>query len=248
MNEADDLAASRRAVRHLLDERNPRDALADYYAFHHPAHKTQLFTHPTGTARAAGYVALSRTGMDLFRPLVTLRLPPADMTAAVDLIYQALAPGTAVILIGPPANLPLLRAVFNILTEEQLHILVLDRGRFEPIINVLVIQTTAPNGLPRFVIRRSDSPEREIVASAGQNWQSPFFAEISVDTAPGHQRRGWGRSVVAAMVQYLLENGRAPLYTVAEDNIPSISLAHSVGFIDNGIRKVMFQGALKPPP
>ena len=242
------LTESRRAIRHLLDERQPADAVASYYAFHHPDHKTQLLTYPADAARATGYIAISRTGMDLFRPLVTLRLPIADMIASVDLIYQVLLPGTAVIFLAPREYLPLLQAVFDIQMEDHLQVMALDRSRFEPIINVLVSQTTGPNKLPRFIIRRTASPDQEIVAAAGLNWQSPHFAEVSVNTNHSHQRQGWGRSVVAAMAQYLLKNGRTPLYIVSENNSPSIQLAQSVGFKDSGSHQVMLQAILKPRP
>ena len=67
-----DLAADRRAIRALLDEHSPSDAAASYYAFYHPDRQTQLLPYPAGAERAQGYVALSRTGLDLFRPLLTL--------------------------------------------------------------------------------------------------------------------------------------------------------------------------------
>jgi hypothetical protein len=242
-----DLAASRRAVRHLLDEHHPADAAASYYAFYHPEAQTQLLPYPAGETRAQGYVALSRTGLDLFRPLMTLRLPIQDMAASTEVIYQTLVPGTAVILLAPAAYLPLLQALFEIHTEEQLDVLVLDRARFEPIINVLVSSSTGPNGLPRFVIR-SSSREQEVVASSGINWQTPHFAEISVNTTPSQQRQGWGKSVAAAMVHYLLENGRTPLYTVTPQNTASQQLARSIGFVSSGTSKVMLQGILKPRP
>lgn len=242
-----DLAASRRAIRHLLDEHSPADAAASYYAFYHPDGQTQLLPYPADAARAQGYVALSRTGLDLFRPLLTLRLPIQDMTTSADVIYQTLVPGTAVIILSPVTYLPLLQALFEIHSEEQLDVLILDPGRFEPIINVLVTSSTGPNGLPRFIIR-SSSREQEVVASSGINWQTPHFAEISVNTATGHQRQGWGKSVVAAMVRYLLENGRTPLYTVAPQNTPSQELARSIGFTSSGVSKVMLQGVLRPRP
>jgi len=241
------LAESRRAIRHLLDERSPADAIASYYAFHHADAKTQLAIAPANAARANGYVALSRTGMDLFRPLVTLRLP-SDMADSLDLIYQALLPGTAVILIATPAYLPLLQAVFDIQTEEHLRLFVLDRARFEPIINVLVAQSEGPNGLPRFIIRRANSPDQEIVASASLNWQSPAFAEIAVNTGREHQRQGWGRSVVAAMADHVLRNGRTPLYVVSENNLPSQQLAQSIGFVDSGSRRILLQASVKLRP
>lgn len=243
-----DLAASRRAIRHLLDEHSPADAAASYYTFYHPEAQTQLLPYPAGANRAQGYVALSRTGLDLFRPLLTLRLPVQDMAASTDVIYQSLVPGTAVILLSPTAYLPLLQALFEIHSEEHLDVLILDRNRFEPIINVLVSRSTGPNGLPRFVIRNTASREQEVVAAAGINWQTPHFAEISVNTAVGYQRQGWGKSVVAAMVQYLLENGRTPLYATSPQNTASQQLARSIGFTGSGVSKVLLQGILKARP
>lgn len=243
-----DLTASRRAIRHLIDERSPANAAASYYALHHPDAQTQLLPYPANAERAQGYVALSRTGLDLFRPLLTLRLPIQDMATSIEVIYQTLVPGTAVILLAPVTYLPLLQALFEIHAEEQLDVLVLDRARFEPIVNVLVSSTIGPNGQPRFVIRNNSGREQETVAASGINWQTPRFAEISVNTTPSQQRQGWGKSVVAAMVHYLLENGRTPLYSVSSQNTASQQLARSVGFVSSGASKVMLQGILKPRP
>ncbi|MCP5097189.1 MAG: hypothetical protein GY943_16705, partial [Chloroflexi bacterium] len=92
------LARNRRAIRHLLDEQNPADAMASYFAFSHPENKTTIVTYPPNPDRAEGYVAFSRTGMDLFRPLVTLRFPVNDLRKSAALIDRAMPPGTAVIL------------------------------------------------------------------------------------------------------------------------------------------------------
>lgn len=86
------------------------------------------------------------------------------------------------------------------------------------------------------------------MAASGINWQTPHFAEISVNTAAGQQRQGWGKSVAAAMVHYLLENGRTPLYAVAQQNTASQQLARSIGFTGSGVSKVMLQAVLKPRP
>ena len=69
------LPDKRRAIRSLLDERNPADAQAIYYAYNHPDEKTQLITYPPEASVAKGYVCIARTGIDLFRPLLTMRLP-----------------------------------------------------------------------------------------------------------------------------------------------------------------------------
>ena len=240
------LTQQRRAIFHLLDDTNPADAMAAYFAFYHPDNRTILRPYPYAAVRAEGYVALSRTGMDLFRPFVTLRLPIHNMQASTEVIYEAIDVGTAVILNAPSRYAPLLHALFEIQTEEHLSLYQVRPSSFQPIINVLVTKDTAPNGLPRFSIR--DRENDIIGASATLNWQSPTYAEIGVTTQPGYRRRGWGRSVVSAMTNYLLEDGRTPLYVVAQNNEASIQLAESVGFTDTGVREVMVQALLKSRP
>ena len=240
------LTQQRRAIYHLLDETNPADGMASYFAFHHPENRTILRPYPYAAIRAQGYVALSRTGMDLFRPFVTMRLPIHDMQTSTDVIYEAIDVNMAVILNAPARYAPLLHALFEIQSEEQLSLFQLRPSAFAPIVNVLVTQDTAANGLPRFSIR--DRENDVIGASATLNWQSPTFAEIGVTTKPGYRRRGWGRSVVSSMANFLLENGRTPLYVVSQTNQASIQLAESVGFRDSGTRETMLQGILKPRP
>ncbi|MCA9944925.1 MAG: GNAT family N-acetyltransferase [Anaerolineales bacterium] len=240
------LTQQRRAIFHLLDEANPADGMAAYFAFYHPDNRTILRPYPYTAIRAEGYVALSRTGMDLFRPFVTMRLPIYNMQTSTDVVYEAIDVGTAVILNSPTRYAPLLHALFDIQSEEHLSLYVLRPSAFKPIVNVLVTQDKAPNGLPRFLIR--DRESGVIGASATLNWQSPHYAEIGVNTQPGYRRRGWGRSVVSAMANYLVENGRTPLYVVTQNNEASIQLAERVGFSDSGVREIMIQAVLKPRP
>lgn len=248
------LKASRRAIRHLLKDREPADAMATYYVFHHPDEKTTLVVSPEGVeanpgAHADGYVALSRTGIDLFRPLVTMRLPidrdPSAAEAAAELLRRAFAPGQPAILNIPSRYRPLIDALFDVQSEELLRLFALDPARYEPIVNVLVTRSTSPGGLPRFSIRSNQDVEEEVVASASLNWQSPYFAEIAVSTRPQYRRQGWGRSVVAALSGHLMEAGRVPLYVVSEENTASANLAESVGFTDTGVREQFLQASLK---
>src|SRR5690554_4646531 len=113
-----DLAQQRQSIRHLLNENNPADAMAAYFAFYHPDAKTQLFLYPPDAKTPTGYLTRSKTGMDLFRPLITLRLPPQDFEGSAALVAQALAPGASVILSAPVIYEPLLRALFEVHKEE----------------------------------------------------------------------------------------------------------------------------------
>jgi hypothetical protein len=236
----------RQAIRPLLNERDPADALAAYYAFYHADERTHLVVQQNESGRATGYVAVSRTGIDIFRPLITLRLPQADLDSGHELITRALPEGSPVILYAPKQYEPLLKALFHIEMYEEHRLFVLDESRFEPIINVLVTQATSPDGLPRFVIRSQKDPSI-VAAAAGLNWQTRYFAEISVHTIPDERRQGWGRSVVAAMIHHLLENGRTPLYVSSDRNQASLQLAESVGFHDSG-RQLIFSPAVRSNP
>lgn len=241
MNE---LETQRKAMTHLLYERNPDDAISAYFAFYHK--RTQLVLHPNRAEQATGYMALARTGVDLFRPFVTLRLP-ANMDNGVALVYEALPEQTAVILNIRQAEHPLISALFDIQTDEQLQLMTLDLEQFRPEINVLVAQTSSNNEHPRFVVR-SSANQNEVGASATINWQTDHFAEIGVTTVPQYRRRGWGRSVVVRMAEYILKNGRHPLYVTATHNQASIQLAESVGFVDTGLRHHLMQAVLRPKP
>lgn len=225
------LSDRRRAIQHLLDPREPKDAQSRYYAFKHPDNRTTLLTHPADTARATGYICLSRTGYDLFSPLVTMRLPD-DMNDGYNLINQAIPAESSVIFSTPPAYDPLIGALFDIDGQQTMKTLVLDSGRYEPVINIYVVKSAGPNGLPRAVIRK----DGVAVASAGVNWQTENFAEINVETSAAARSQGYGKSVVAALCYWLKESGKKPVYMVAADNTASISLAESVGFVDLGLR------------
>lgn len=249
------LTEYRKAIRPLLQENNPADAQAAYYVFHHPDEKTKLVPSWTSGELIKGYVCVSRTGVDLFRPLITMRLPhllrtnDLDLAAGAELIRQAIPEGMPVIINAPINYQPLLASILEIKVEQRLKLLALDRERFEPMINVLIQKSESYNDLPRFVIRSSDDSHHqgqgEVVASAGINWRSDRFAEIYVYTKNPHRRKGLGRSVVAAIVDSILKNGRTPLYVVQDINQPSISLAESVGFVDTGADQLLIEGHLR---
>jgi GNAT superfamily N-acetyltransferase len=242
------LESQRAGIRHLLNERNPADGMAAYFAFHHPAARTRLVVYPPDGRRAKGYIALAMTGIDLWRPFITWRLSP-NLEEATTLIYHALQPEMPLILHVPAADLPLVRALFAIQSEELLHLYRLEPGRFQPLINVLVMAADSPNGLPRYVIWESVETERpQAIASAGLSWRSPLFAEVAVNVLPGYRRRGLGRSVVAALAQDLLDSGHIPLYAAAETNEASIELAAQLGFTDTGAQLALLEATLRPHP
>lgn len=230
-------------VRPLLDLRSPADALASYYALHHSPERSELFVQPEGEsegdARVTGFLVRARTGLDLFRPLVTFRAASEADVAA--LVARGMQPGRPVYLTVPEALAPWANKNLSV-SDAALHrVYRLNPQRYQPIINVLAVTSTGADGLPRVEIRSGDRAG----AVAGINWQSPEFAEVYVYTDPAVRGRGWGKSVVAALVGLVRQSGRTPLYVVAEDNEYSIRLAEAVGFDDTGHREYVGQ-AVRP--
>lgn len=221
----------RTLIRHLFDPANAADAPTAYYAlFHNPA-KSALTIQIDADGRAVGFVADCRTGIDLFRPLITLRCPDAE--TAADLMQRALVPNRPYILFASEDQITFTGGSVQIDTIHTLHIYKLDRVRFEPVINVLVKQRTSPDGSPRCVIESSGQQ-----ALAGINWQSPNFAEIFVHTDAAARQRGWGISVTSALTQVILESGRIPIYLVESENEASRKLAEKLGYVDTGAQQV----------
>jgi ribosomal protein S18 acetylase RimI-like enzyme len=233
------LQRERAAIRPLLTK-SPADALASYYALHHPPEKSDVFVTPRAAAATGapidGFLVRARTGMDLFRPLVTYRAQ--NDAAAADLFAQGLVPGRPVYLTVPDNQAGYANKHLTVADAELHRIYRLNPALHEPIFNVLVVTSTSADGLPRCEIRSG----QRAGAVAGINWQSPDYAEVYVYADPAVRGRGWGKSVVSALVGRILQTGRTPLYVVAESNEYSIRLAEAVGFEDLGHREYVGQG------
>jgi hypothetical protein len=221
----------RQQARRLLDDSNPADAPTAYYAlFHDPARST-LFTQTDSDGRVTGFVGRFQTGIDLFRPLVTLRCRDAE--CAADLLSVALAPGRPYLFFANVSQLPLVGGSLQVENQRILQIYQLDIARFKPLINILSRMKKSPDGLPRCEINSND-----MQSVAGVNWQSPAFAEVYVHTDPAARQKGWGQSVLSGVVRAILDGGRIPIYLVENGNDPSKELAAKVGFVDTGARQV----------
>ncbi len=225
------LEAQRAAVRRLLDESSPADAPTAYYALYHDPARSKLFIRSDEAGQPVGFAGVFQTGIDLFRPLLTLACP--DAACARSLLDEALTPGRSYILFARVNQLPLVRDLLRIDGVRILHILRLDLHRFRPVINVLARHETAYDGTPRCVVEAGGAQ-----AVAGLNWQSPTFAEVFVRTDPPLRGRGLGTSVVSGVTQAVLAGGRTPLYLVEESNEPSRRIAEALGYVDTGARQV----------
>jgi hypothetical protein len=221
----------RQRARYLLDDSSPADAPTAYYALFHPPERSVLVTHSNPDRQVTGFAGRFQTGIDLFRPLVTLRCRSAG--CAADLLADVLVRGRPYILFANVNQLPLVGGSLDIHHHQILSIYRLDVSRFEPTINVLVACKTGAEGLPLCVIESGDQK-----AVAGLNWRSPAFAELYVHTDTAARQRGWGQSVASAVTQAVLDSGRIPLYLVEHDNEVSRRLAENLGYVDTGARQV----------
>lgn len=219
----------------MLDERAAADALACYYALHAPAGRAEIFVRQDPSGEPAGFLVRARTGMDLFRPLVTFRArTEADARA---LFREGLPEGRPVYLTVPSELGPWAYRHLDVTGAEVHRLYRFQPGRAAPILNVLAVAGRDPGGAPRCEIRSGE----QVGAVAGVNWQSPDFAEIYVYTDPAVRGRGWGKAVVSALASQLAQAGRTPLYVAAESNDYSIRLAEAVGFVDTGHREFVAQ-------
>lgn len=226
----------RRHAQTLLNDQSPADALASYYALHHPAERTELFVHwADNAARPDGFLARARTGLDLFRPLVTFRA--ATEATAQALFLEGLVPGRPVYLTVPEPLAEWANQHLSVTDAEWHHVYRFNPAKHTPHLNALAVLNLNPDGTPRCEIRSGG----EVSAVAGVNWQGPRFAEVYVYVDPAKRGRGWARAVVSSVANALVAVGRTPLYVVAESNENSIRVAEAVGFEDTGWREYVGQ-------
>lgn len=232
---ASTIEALRREARQLLNEFDAADALAGYYALHHPAQRSKLYVHRRADGVVDGFLSECQTGFDLLRPIVTFRARGLEALPA--LIELGLMPGRPYIVIFPRGLLERAEPHLQLSGVTVNRVLRLDPARITPEVNVLVTTKAAPDGLPRAEVRR----DKAVIAAAGVNWRSPDFAEIYVSVQEEERMQGLGRAVANALVIALLKQRVTPLYMVPEDNVASYKLAEKVGFVDTGASEIMAQ-------
>jgi hypothetical protein len=216
-------------LRAMVEPHRAADAMACYYALQHPAARVRIWVREPG----GGFLVRAQTGQDLFRPLVIMRARQPE--GAEELLRVALPPGSA-FLLSLSAEMALWP--LPILCTESptvLNLLELNAARFEPIVNIFVVHSQSPDGLPRYEIYHGD----RLLAAAGVNWQSPEWAEIFVQTEPDVQNRGYGKSVTAALCRQLLEERRRVLFAVTESNGVSRRMAEGLGFTETGASETL---------
>ena len=239
LKELDELNERRREIRPLLSPVEPLDAVTSYYALWHDPRRTELFIHRDSRHLVDAFLTVSQTGVDLFRPLVTLFAQ--DSRAVGELLHNALTPERPYRLIVPLDLASEVREHLEFSRSSTNRIYRLDPSRFQAVVNVLVQRAVSADGSARYQIES----QGQLVAMSGTNWRSPAFAEVFVYVHPKGRGRGWGKSVVSACTAGLLEERRRPLYMVREGNQASITLAEGLGYVDTGARELAGECQLK---
>ncbi|MCC6905149.1 MAG: GNAT family N-acetyltransferase [Anaerolineae bacterium] len=222
-------------ARTLLNEFDAADGLACYYALHHDPKRTTLFLHRGTDGQVDGFLTRCQTGIDLFRPMITLRVRGEG--GLRDLLAEGLAPGRPYLMVVPPGLSERLKPHLDF-NEPSLNLIYrLDPQRYRPELNVMVVSSTGPDGSPRVEVRQDGRAS----AVAGVNWMSPIFAEVFVHVEAEQRLMGLGRAVLKELCTLLIRRGVTPLYAVASTNDGSRKLAEGIGFVDTGGREVMAQ-------
>lgn len=223
---------ARKQIRHLFDDSDPSESPTAYYALFHAAAKSALFTAPTESGRVNGFVGRFQTGVDLFRPLITLKCPNPHVAA--DLLSQALVIGRPYILFAGLNQLAMVGGSLHIENQRIQRIYTIDPTRFRRELNILVEHKTAHDGTPRCEMKSGG----QTVATAGISWKSPAFAEIYLQVDAIGRQKGWGKSVLAALTETLLKMGVRAIYLVDNNDSNAREMVESLGYVDTGSRQV----------
>jgi len=220
----------------LLSPTSPEDALTTYYALYH--HRTQLFVHCQEAI--VGFLAICQTAHDLFTPLVVMRAASDDVLST--LLSDHLDEGREYLFAVKEQMASVLKRCLFTWDEHYNLIYTVDEVSFRPNSCHPVQKVIAPDGFPRFEIRDGE----KVVAAAGTNWRSPYFAEAGVWTQDGYRGRGLAKTVVSACTAALLQEGIRPLYIVSEGNAASIRVCEALGYRFSGYREFSCKGRLRP--
>jgi hypothetical protein len=224
----------------LLDPRSAGDAIVAYYALQYPMERVKILGYFPKNDRMSGFLINARTGIDLFKPLVIPFVATQEgLDALIQTGLQVRHPVMLHIPLGQASWIGETLALDDIRKTELFR---LDPHVFEPRINVLITETSSPNGSPRYEIlsRKGD------FAAAGVNWRGDRYAEIYLEADRKAQEREFASSVLAALAARLLHEGLIPLYRRADSALLSRSDLTEVGFRATGTRTLIAQ-ALRLP-
>ncbi|MBL7184522.1 MAG: GNAT family N-acetyltransferase [Anaerolineae bacterium] len=226
----------RHSITRLLSSDSAEDALTAYYALYHK--RAQLFTYSQEVV--VGFLAICQTGQDLFTPLVVMRADSDDVLSA--LLSNHLDEGREYFFAAKEQRASVLKRCLVTWDERYNLIYTVDEVSFRPDSRHLVEKVVKEDCFPRFEVRDGE----KVIATAGTNWRSPYFAEVGVCTQEGFWGHGLAKAVVSACTAELLQEGIKPLYIVTEGNAASIRICEALGYRFSGYREFSCLGRLRP--
>jgi hypothetical protein len=226
-------AEQRQSLSRLVDLRSTADAMPAYYALEHPGERTELYGYYPSPDTLSGFLTVAQTGFDLFRPVAVPFVANAEAMGA--LLDTAFLPNRPYLVYIPVDQQDFIANEFHHTPLQVTNLLRLDSRVFTPILNVMIVRTEAATGLARFEIRSSVQG----FAAAGINWMSSTAAEMYVEADESGRRRGFTKSVLAALIEHLLAHSKTVLFRVADDDYDAFEDAFDLGFKPTGIRTLM---------
>jgi hypothetical protein len=223
----------RQQLGRLVDPRSVADSMPAYYALEHPCERTELYGYFPSPNTLSGFLTIAQTGLDLFRPVVVPFVANAE--ALRRLFTTALKPSRLYLLYIPVDQQEFIKNEFPHRPLQVTNLLRLDPRAFNPILNVMIVKTEAASGLPRFEIRSSVQG----FAAAGINWMSSTAAEMYIEADEPGRRRGFTKSVLAALIEHLLSQNKNVLFRVADDDYDAFEDSFDLGFKPTGVRTLM---------
>lgn len=231
----------RDSLSRLVDLRSVADAMPAYYALEHPSERTELFGYYPSPDILSGFLAVAQTGFDLFRPVAVPFVANAE--AMSSLLDKAFIVNRPYLMYVPVDQQDFIDTKFPHTPIQVTNLLRLDTRAFTPILNVMITRTEATSGLPRFEIRSTVQG----FAAAGINWMSSTAAEMYIEADDSGRRRGFTKSVLAALIELLISQDRTVLFRVADDDYDAFEDAFDLGFKPTGIRTLMTEVRKKQP-
>ena len=223
----------RQILSRLVDLHSVADAMPAYYALEHPCERTELFGYYPSPDTPSGFLAIAQTGFDLFRPIAVPFV--ANEEAMRNLLAQGLLSNRSYLVYLPVDQQEFIRNKIPYQPLQISNLLRLDPRAFTPIMNVMIMKTEAASGSPRFEIRSTVQG----YAAAGINWMSSTAAEMYVEADDAGRRRGFTKSVLAALIEHLLVQKKTVLFRVADDDYDAFEDAFDLGFKPTGVRTLL---------
>ena len=77
-------------------------------------------------------------------------------------------------------------------------------------------------------VRRVDG---RVVSVCATSTITESLWDVGIDTLDGHRRQGHARACYLGLASHLASQGRQPVWGAYDDNLPSLSMARSLGFV-----------------